>query len=195
MGRRCRGGRARLRESLVSSPPAFAGSCATRSSSTSLSRWPDSSTLMPSSARRSTSARKSRIPAGFDTGRRLVEEQQTWRAQGACGDPQPLPHPVRVAADSIIGASVEIDQLEYPVDPAAGAPVVVVREQTQIAPGAQVRVERGPSRRSASPSRDPLRTVSALRREAAITSAVAQPGSTGGCRCGQASSGRAGARR
>ena len=67
-----------------------------------------------------------------ETRRRLVEEEQPRLAQERGRDPEPLAHPVRVAADAMLRAVGQLDQLEYRVDARARIAVVVVGEQQQV---------------------------------------------------------------
>ena len=62
-------------------------------------------------------------------------------AQQRRGDPEPLAHAVRVAADAVLRAVAQLDELEHLVDPGARARLVVVGEQLQVAPAGEVRVE------------------------------------------------------
>ena len=63
------------------------------------------------------SGRACRASRRVEAGRRLVEQQQARLAQQRRGDPEPLAHPVRVAADPVLGAVGELDDLERLVDP------------------------------------------------------------------------------
>src|SRR5579884_2082231 len=83
-------------------------------------------------------------PRRVEAGRRLVQQEQPRRAQERGGDAEALPHPVRVAADAIVGAVGEVDELEHLVDARAGAVAVEVGEQAQVAPARQVGVEPRP---------------------------------------------------
>ncbi len=57
-------------------------------------------------------AHAGRIQAGGG----LVEDQQSRPAQQRRGDPEPLAHAVRVAADLVRGAGGQLDRLEHLVD-------------------------------------------------------------------------------
>ena len=88
-----------------------------QSSCTSGSWWLDSSTVIPSSARRRMSSRMSRMPRGIESGRRLVEDQEPRRPQQGGGDPEPLAHSVRVAADAVASArAASSTDVEHLVD-------------------------------------------------------------------------------
>ena len=76
------------------------------------------------------------------TGRGLVEQQQLGVAQQRRGDPEPLAHAVRVAADAVRWR-LELDRLERCVDLVAGAVAVIGGQHLQVAPRAQVRIEGG----------------------------------------------------
>ena len=64
-----------------------------------------------------------------EAGRRLVEQQQPRLAQQRRRDPEPLAHPVRVAADAVLRAVAQLDDLEHLVDARARDGLVVVGEQ------------------------------------------------------------------
>ena len=87
-------------------------------------------------------------PRRIETGGRLVQKQQPRRAQQRGGDPEPLLHPVRVAADPVVAPVAQLDQLEHLLDPVARARLVVVGKQAQVPPAGQVRVEAPAPRRS-----------------------------------------------
>ena len=53
-----------------------------------------------------------------EAGRGLVEEQEARPAQERPGEPEALAHPVRVAADAVAGAVVQVDQPQELVDAA-----------------------------------------------------------------------------
>ena len=71
----------------------------------------------------------SRMPGRVEAGGGLVEDQQPRPAQQRGGDAQALAHPVRVAADLVLGARRELDDVEHLVDARAGAVAVERREQ------------------------------------------------------------------
>src|SRR5207253_533264 len=56
-------------------------------------------------------------------------------------DAQALAHAVRVAADAVLGAVAELDELEHLVDPAPRLAAVIVRQQLEVLPAGQVRIE------------------------------------------------------
>ena len=56
-------------------------------------------------------------PGRVEPGRRLVEQQQLRLPQQRGGDPEALAHPVRVAADAVLGPVAQLDQLEHLLDP------------------------------------------------------------------------------
>ena len=64
-------------------------------------------------------------PGRVEARRRLVEEQQARLPQQGGGDPEPLPHPVRVAADTVLRAVGQLDELEHLADPRPRARLVV----------------------------------------------------------------------
>ena len=78
---------------------------------------------------------------GIEAGRRLVEEHEPGRAQERSCDPQALAHPVRIAADAVLRAIAQLDDVEDLVDAARGAVAVQRRAQVEVAPAGQVRVE------------------------------------------------------
>src|SRR4051794_7628031 len=120
---------------------------------------------MPLSARRRTSSRMSRMPAGSrpvagssssrSRGRR--SRAAAARGGGAGGGrggrgggggggggggvPEPRAHPVRVAADLVLRAVAQLDGVEDLVDAARRAVAVERRAELQVAAAGQVRVE------------------------------------------------------
>ncbi len=82
-------------------------------------------------------------PARVQTGRRLVEQQQLRLPQQRGGKPEPLPHPVRVAADLVLGALAQADDLQHLVDPRRRPTAVERREQLEVAATIHVGVEGG----------------------------------------------------
>ena len=59
------------------------------------------------------------------------------------GDPEPLAHPVRVAAHPVLGPVGQLDGLERLIDPLARAVAVERGQQLEVAPAVQVRIEGG----------------------------------------------------
>jgi len=53
---------------------------------------------------------------------RLVQDQQSRRGQERRGEPQPLPHPEREAADAVVGDVGEPDLLERLADAVGAVP-------------------------------------------------------------------------
>ena len=93
-----------------------------QSSSTSARIWLESRIVMPF-AREPLHELAHVAHAGrIEPGRRLVEQQQLRVAQQRRGDPEPLAHPVRVAADPVLGTVAQLDDVEHLVDAAARAP-------------------------------------------------------------------------
>ena len=76
-------------------------------------------------------------------GRGLVEDQQARAPQQRGGDPEPLAHAVRVAADLVLGARASSTDLEHLVDPRAGAVAVERGEQFEVLAAGQIGVEPG----------------------------------------------------
>ena len=72
-------------------------------------------------------------PARVEAGGGLVEQQQPRLAQQRRGDPEPLAHPVRVAADPVLGAVGQLDGLERLVDPRRRAAAVERGQQLEVA--------------------------------------------------------------
>ena len=85
----------------------------------------------------------SRMPAGIEAGGGLVEDQQPRTAQQRRRDPQALAHAVRVAADPVLGARAQLDDLEHLLDPARRAVAVERGQQLEVLARAQVGVEAG----------------------------------------------------
>ena len=83
----------------------------------------------------------SRMPAGIQAGRGLVEQQQPRVAQQRGGDAEALAHPVRVAADPVALAVGELDDVEHLVDPPRGVAAVERGEQLEVLAARQVGVE------------------------------------------------------
>src|SRR3954453_5736760 len=132
-----------------------------QSSSTSARMWLERRIVIPSPARRFTSSRMSRIPAGSSPvvgspssrscgaggggpARRPVEHQQLRLAQERRGDAEPLAHPVRVAADAILAAIAQLDHVDHYFDPRAREPAVEITEQAQVLAPRQVGIEARP---------------------------------------------------
>ena len=80
--------------------------------------------------------------AGVKPGRGLVEQEQLGFAQQRRRDPEALAHPVRVAADAVLGPVGELDRVERRVDPRPRVAPVEGGQQLEVAPAVQVRVER-----------------------------------------------------
>ena len=78
---------------------------------------------------------------GIEPGRRLVEQEQPWRAEQRCGNAEALAHPVRVAADLVASPFGQVDQVEYLGDPRGRVAAVVGGQQLQVLAPTQVRVE------------------------------------------------------
>ncbi len=76
-----------------------------------------------------------------EAGRGLVEQQQLRVAQKRSGDAEPLPHPVRVAADAVLAAIAQLDDVEHLLDARARDATVEIAEQVQVAAAGQIRVE------------------------------------------------------
>ena len=81
------------------------------------------------------------MPGRVQAGRRLVEQQQLRVAQQRAGDPQPLAHAVRVAADLVARPVGEVDGVQRSIDPAGGTIAVERGDELEIAPAAHVRIE------------------------------------------------------
>ena len=86
-------------------------------------------------------------PGRVEPGRRLVEQEQPRLAQQRGGDPEPLAHAVRVAADPVLRPVAQLDELEHLVDPGARA---AARRSRRAAAGSAARRGTG---RSAAPRR------------------------------------------
>ena len=72
----------------------------------------------------------------------FVEHQQAWASDQAGGDPEPLPHPLRVLADLVVGALAQLDQLEDLVDLGpAGSAAVERRQQLEVGTAGEVGIE------------------------------------------------------
>ena len=101
-------------------------------------------------------------PGRVEAGRGLVEDQQARAAQQRGGDPEPLAHAVRVAADLVLGAGAELDDVEHLVDPRGGTargPSTVQRgEQFEVLACAEIGVEA----RRLDEARDALQGAGAL---------------------------------
>ena len=97
--------------------------------------------VMPSEASRFTSSRMSRMPAGSRPVVGLVEQQQLRVTQKRSGDAEPLPHPVRVAPDTILAAIAQLDDVEHLLDARARNATVEIAEQVQVAAAGQIRIE------------------------------------------------------
>ena len=80
-------------------------------------------------------------PAGVEPVGRLVQDQQPGLAQERDGEPEPLAHPLRVAADPVTGPLAQLDELEQLLDPAATVAAVEGREQLEILAPAQIGIE------------------------------------------------------
>src|SRR5579872_5309271 len=79
--------------------------------------------------------------ARIESRRGLVEDQESWTAQQCRRDPQTLAHPVRVAADLVLGAWSKLDDREHFVDALGRPRAVQSREQFEILASGHVRVE------------------------------------------------------
>ena len=71
----------------------------------------------------------------------LVEQEQLGVAQERRGDPQALPHAVRVAGDLVSRAVAELDGLEHGVDPPPSTATVVCGQQLEVLASRQIRIE------------------------------------------------------
>jgi len=112
----------------------------------------------------------SRMPAGSrPVG--LVEQEEPGAPEQGRGDPEPLAHAVRVAADPVLRAVAQLDGVEDLVDPARRAVAVQRRAELQVATARQVRVEA----RRLDEARDPVE-----RRDAGLRVAAEQPDAAGG---------------
>ena len=69
-------------------------------------------------------------------------------AQQRRRDAEPLPHPVRVAADAVLGAIAQLDDVEHLVDARARDAAVEIAEQPKVAATGEVGVEPRALRRS-----------------------------------------------
>jgi hypothetical protein len=74
---------------------------------------------------------------GVEAGGGLVEQQEPRRAQQRPGDAEALTHPVRVAADLVLGAVGEVDCVERLADPAGGAVAVERGQQLEVPAAAE----------------------------------------------------------
>ena len=83
----------------------------------------------------------SRIPAGIEAGRGLVEHQQARTPQQRRGDSQALAHPVREAAYAMGGPRGQLDDLQHLVDAFLG-PISVERgQQLEVLARGEIRIE------------------------------------------------------
>ena len=73
--------------------------------------------------------------------RRLVEYEQLRVAQERGGEPESLPHSLRVAADLVARPAPQTDRLEHVADAFAGVAAVEGREQLEVRAPGEVRVE------------------------------------------------------
>src|SRR6059058_2169935 len=79
-----------------------------------------------------------------ETGRRLIEQEETRLPEERRGDPETLTHAMRVAADLVLRAVSQLHRLEHRLDPGAGARLVVIGEQPKVAAAGEVRIEPRP---------------------------------------------------
>ena len=56
-------------------------------------------------------------PCRVEPGRRLVEQKQAGTSEQCGGDTEPLAHPVRVAANAVLRAVAQLDELQHLIDP------------------------------------------------------------------------------
>ena len=133
-----------VERALVDDPPRRMIATRLQSSSTSASTWLDSRIVMPSAASRRDERAHVAHAGGVEAGRRLVEQQELRVAQQRGRDAEPLLHAVRVAADAILAAVGELDQLEHLLDAAARRAAVEIGEQPQVAPAREVGIEARP---------------------------------------------------
>ena len=110
-------------------------------SSTSSMWWEESKTVKPLSASRLTKARMSRIPPGS---RPLAGSSSTSRRGSRsrlAATPEPLPHPVGVAADLVVLATRQVDDVEDLRDLLRPVASVEEGEAIEVLAAGQVRVE------------------------------------------------------
>ena len=112
-----------------------------QSSSTSARMWLESRIVIPSPASRFTSSRMSRMPAGSSPVVGSSSSSSFGSRKQRRGDPEPLPHPVRVPADLVLRAVRELDEVEHLVDARRRSSAVEVGEQAKVAAPGEVRVE------------------------------------------------------
>ena len=139
-----RSGRAGSSRSASStSRPAFITPTRVHSASTSLSRWLDSTTVVPCAAKLPQQRAHLADAAGVEAVGGLVEEQQLRLAQQRRGDAEPLPHPQRVRPHRAAVDAAEPDAHQRLLDAVGAVPPRPPRpggvEQPQVGPPGQVR--------------------------------------------------------
>ena len=77
----------------------------------------------------------------IEAGRGLVEHQQARAAQQRRGDPEPLAHPMREAADAMAGARGQLDDLQNLADALLCPIAIQCCQELQVLPRAEVWVE------------------------------------------------------
>ena len=112
------------------------------SCSTSTIRWVESRTVSPCSASAPTSRRMSRMPPGSRPFVGSSSSSSRGRRSSAAGQPEPLAHALGVAADLVVAATGELDDLEHLLDPLVVPTAVQGREQVEVPAPGQVGVER-----------------------------------------------------
>src|SRR5262245_61647434 len=80
-------------------------------------------------------------PPGVETVRRLVEHEKLRIANQRRGDPEALPHSLRIRGNAIVRSRAELNAREYVVDSRARIASVIRSEQVEVLTPAQVAVE------------------------------------------------------
>ena len=89
---------------------------------TSASRWLDTSTVPPSSAKRAQELPQPVDALGVEAVGRLVEDQHLGVAEQGAGQAEALAHPEREALDPAVAGVAEADLVEHLVDAGEGKP-------------------------------------------------------------------------
>ena len=98
---------------------------------------------MPSAARLLIRSRMSRMPPGSSPFVGSSSTSSLGFAEQRRRQAEPLPHPLRVAADLVACPALKPDRLEHGADPAGGVPAVEGGEQLEVRAAGQIRVEVG----------------------------------------------------
>ena len=131
--------------------PAASSVTSLHSAARSSIRWLESTTAVPCAASRGQHAMHVTGADRVEAVRRFVEHQQPRPGQQRGGEPEPLAHPEREAADAVVRDVGEPDLLQRVVD-AVGAVASQARQRVEVLPGGERRVQA----RAVDEPRDPV---------------------------------------